>query len=160
MHPLTCRRDPYSTVPPGLCSGMRFYLLFFFLRTKATCSADHGAPSAIFSLLQLLTAKGWNRYMFCECWPVDKAFGLPCFVSSGSHRNQKVWEREPQSSPDLPSNSEPIRAAADSFCFSSPQPLVEITTSQVADAFPFSRQGWGYIVYKCVLSGFTDEAAC
>lgn len=24
MHPLTCRRDPYSTSPPGLCSGMRF----------------------------------------------------------------------------------------------------------------------------------------
>lgn len=56
MHPLMCRRDPYSTFPPGLCSGMRFYLLF--KKTKATCSADHGVPSAIFSLLQLQTAKG------------------------------------------------------------------------------------------------------
>lgn len=51
MHPLTGRRG-FS----GLCSGMRFCLLF--KKTKATCSAGHGVPSAIFSLLCLQTAKG------------------------------------------------------------------------------------------------------
>lgn len=55
-----------------------------FKKTKATCSADHGARSAIFSLLWLQTAKGSNCYMFYECRPEGKALGLPCFVNSGA----------------------------------------------------------------------------
>lgn len=56
----------------------------------------------------------------------------------GSHRSQKVQEREPPSLLDRPSNLWPSGAAADSFRFL-PQPLVEITASQIADAFAFSR---------------------
>lgn len=59
-------------------------LLLVLKKTKATCSADHGARSAIFSLLWLQTAKGSNCYMFCECRPGGKALGLPCFVNSGA----------------------------------------------------------------------------
>jgi len=51
--------SPYGTFSPGLFRNALLLAFFFFKkRTKATCSADHGAPSAIFSLLQLLTAKG------------------------------------------------------------------------------------------------------
>lgn len=77
MHPLMSRRHPPDCVQE--CA-----FTCFFKKTKATCSAGHGAPSAIFSLLWLHTAKEWNHYMFCLCWPVDKSLGLPCFVNSGA----------------------------------------------------------------------------
>lgn len=38
----------------------------------------------------------------------------------------------------FPSNVRPTKATTDSLWFSLPQPLVEITTSQIADAFPLS----------------------
>lgn len=53
--PTDTQKDSYST-RPLLC--VQECILLAFLKTKATCSADHGALSAILSLLQRQTAKG------------------------------------------------------------------------------------------------------
>lgn len=49
-------------------------------------------------------------------------------------------------------------AHSECFCFF-PRPLVEITTVQITDGFPFSRQRGVYIVHQRVLPGLADEAA-
>lgn len=55
-------------------------------------------------------------------------------------------------------NPKGLQPIVNVFCFF-PRPLIEITTVQITDGFPFSRQRGVYIVHQRVLPGLADEAA-
>lgn len=83
-------------------------------------------------------------------WPATKLWGLPYWSSVGDGQKcSNINQRE----------SKRPSAHSECFCFF-PRPLVEITTVQITDGFPFSRQRGVYIVHQRVLPGLADEAAC
>lgn len=87
MPSLTCRRSlqyvsPWTVFRNAFC-------LCLFKKTKATCSAGHGAPWCNFSMTRAPDCKRVKPLYVPRMLACGRGPGPPCFVSSGAHRSQK-----------------------------------------------------------------------